>query len=172
MRTFRTLLIAGAYAGVLLVIALAMMAIAGAAMAAVLEPDETEVEHLAGLTVNATVGEYNENTNTFRVTLYENDRYDMEDVEKLTVGDILLADGRRYVITEKSETPESEIMVKTEDGYEIYFMRVEDDDMIALLEKLCWWDKSVNEILKLLPILTCSDTEHVKSEIKNYLGMI
>ena len=47
-----------------------------------------------------------------------------------------------------------------------------DDEMISLLEKLKWWDKSVNEILKLIPILTCSDTERVKNEIKNYLGMI
>ena len=47
-----------------------------------------------------------------------------------------------------------------------------DDEMISLLEKLCWWDKSIDEILNLIPILTCSDTEHVKNEIKIYLGML
>ena len=47
-----------------------------------------------------------------------------------------------------------------------------DDEMISLLEKLKWWDKSINEILNLIPILTCSDTERVKNEIKNYLSML
>lgn len=47
-----------------------------------------------------------------------------------------------------------------------------DDEMISLLEKLKWWDKSIDEILNLIPILTCSDTECVKNEIKNYSGMI
>ena len=47
-----------------------------------------------------------------------------------------------------------------------------DEEMIALLEKLCWWDKSIDEILNLIPILTCSDTEYVKAELKFYPGMI
>ena len=49
-----------------MMMALAMMVTAGAAMAAVLQPEEPEVETLAGMTVNATVGAYNENTKTFR----------------------------------------------------------------------------------------------------------
>ncbi len=116
-----------------LLLVFAMMVTAGAAMAATLEPDDTDVDRLAGRTVNATVGAYDEAGKTFRVTLYDYDRYDTEDVEKVQVGDILLGNGRRYVITEKSETPEGEILVKTEDGYEIYFIQVGDDDMTAQL---------------------------------------
>jgi len=107
-----------------LVMALALMVTAGAAMAAVVEPDDTDIEHFAGLTVNATVGAYDENSKTFKVTLYDFDRYDIDDVERAQVGDILLADGRLFKITEKTENPSGEILFKTEDGYEIYFEQV------------------------------------------------
>ena len=44
-----------------------------------------------------------------------------------------------------------------------------DDELIDLLLKLNWWDKDINEIRKLIPILTCSNLEKVKHEIKDYL---
>ena len=40
------------------------------------------------------------------------------------------------------------------------------DKMIELLEKFCWWDKSIEEINKLIPILTSSDLEMVRRELK------
>ena len=45
-----------------------------------------------------------------------------------------------------------------------------DDELINLLLKLKWWDKDINEINKLIPLLTCNNLERVKREIKIYLG--
>ena len=45
-----------------------------------------------------------------------------------------------------------------------------DDELTALLLKFKWWDKSIDEINRLLPILTCSDLEKIKAEIKSQLG--
>lgn len=42
-----------------------------------------------------------------------------------------------------------------------------DDELIELLLKLKWWDKSIKEINKMIPLLTCSDFEKVKREIRN-----
>ena len=41
-----------------------------------------------------------------------------------------------------------------------------DDELISILLEYKWWDKSVDEIDKLIPILTCSDLEKVKAELK------
>ena len=41
-----------------------------------------------------------------------------------------------------------------------------DDELIDIMLKFKWWDKSIEEINELIPILTCSDTEKVKKEIK------
>ena len=41
-----------------------------------------------------------------------------------------------------------------------------DDELIELLEKFKWWDKDVEEINSLIPILTSSDLETVKAELK------
>ena len=41
-----------------------------------------------------------------------------------------------------------------------------DDELIELLLKLRWWDKSIEEIESLMPILSCGDLEKVKMEIK------
>lgn len=40
-----------------------------------------------------------------------------------------------------------------------------DDELIDLLLRFKWWDKSIDEIQALIPILTCSDLEKVKKEI-------
>jgi virginiamycin A acetyltransferase len=41
--------------------------------------------------------------------------------------------------------------------------------LIELLEKFKWWDKSIDEINSLIPILTSSDLKKVKIEIKKLL---
>ena len=41
-----------------------------------------------------------------------------------------------------------------------------DDELIDLLLRFKWWDKDIEEIENLMPILTCSDLEKVKKEIK------
>ena len=41
-----------------------------------------------------------------------------------------------------------------------------DDELIELLLRFKWWDKTVEEIDALIPILTCSDLQRVKLEIK------
>ena len=41
-----------------------------------------------------------------------------------------------------------------------------DDELIGLLLQFKWWDKSVEEINSLIPILTCSDLEKVREEIE------
>jgi virginiamycin A acetyltransferase len=40
-----------------------------------------------------------------------------------------------------------------------------------MLEKLQWWNKSIDEINSLIPILTSSDLENVKIEIKKLLNI-
>ena len=45
-----------------------------------------------------------------------------------------------------------------------------DDELIDLLLKFRWWDRSIEEIDSLIPTLTCSDLEAVKAELKNRLG--
>ncbi len=44
-----------------------------------------------------------------------------------------------------------------------------DDEMIDLLLKFRWWDKDIAEINSLIPLLTSSDIEKVKSEIKRLM---
>jgi virginiamycin A acetyltransferase len=41
-----------------------------------------------------------------------------------------------------------------------------DDELIGLLLKFKWWDKSVEEINSLIAILTCSELEKVRNEIE------
>ena len=41
-----------------------------------------------------------------------------------------------------------------------------DDDLIGLLLKFKWWDKSIEEINSLIPILTCSELEKVRNEFE------
>ena len=44
-----------------------------------------------------------------------------------------------------------------------------DNELIALLLQLKWWDKSIKEINDLIPILTNSNLDFVKEEIKKLL---
>lgn len=41
-----------------------------------------------------------------------------------------------------------------------------DEELIGLMLKLQWWNKSISEIDGLIPILTCSDLERVKTKIR------
>ncbi len=45
-----------------------------------------------------------------------------------------------------------------------------DDELIQILLELKWWDKSVDEINALIPVLTCSDLDKVRKELKKMLG--
>ena len=42
-----------------------------------------------------------------------------------------------------------------------------DDELVALLLSFKWWDKTIEEIKELIPLLSSSDLEMVKREIKN-----
>ena len=44
-----------------------------------------------------------------------------------------------------------------------------DDELIELMLKFKWWDKSIEEINDLIPLLTCSDSDKVKKELKTRL---
>ncbi len=44
-----------------------------------------------------------------------------------------------------------------------------DDELIALLLDFKWWDRPIDEINSLIPLLTCSDLEKVKAELKELL---
>ena len=43
-----------------------------------------------------------------------------------------------------------------------------DDELTDLLLRFKWWDKSIDEIDRLIPILTCSDLVKVKEELNKY----
>lgn len=46
-----------------------------------------------------------------------------------------------------------------------------DDELIKLMLDFKWWDKEIEEINDLIPILTCSDLESVKHNLKLRLGL-
>ena len=114
-----------------LILAAVMLFTASMAAAKTVEPESTETDGLAGVTVHATVGEYDAETKTFSVTLYDDDRFDIDEIEKLEAGDILLAGGRLYKVKEMTEDEDGDFTVVTEDGYEIVLFQVGDEDMIA-----------------------------------------
>ena len=45
-----------------------------------------------------------------------------------------------------------------------------DDELINLLLKFAWWDKSIEEINGLIPVLTCGDFPQVKAKLKELNG--
>ena len=42
-------------------------------------------------------------------------------------------------------------------------------ELIEIMEKLKWWDKSIEEINSLIPILTCSDLNKVREKLKKII---
>ena len=109
------------------VLAIVMVFTVSMALAKTVEPEETDTERLAGKTVHATVGEYLDFQNAFRVTVYENDRFDSEDIDSLAAGDILLANGMPETVKEMTKAPDGELMAVTADGLEIVFVKDGDD---------------------------------------------
>ena len=45
-----------------------------------------------------------------------------------------------------------------------------DDELIALMENFKWWDMDIDTINSLIPLLTSSDLETVKAELKKRTG--
>ena len=44
-----------------------------------------------------------------------------------------------------------------------------DDELINLMLEFRWWDRSIDKINSLIPLLSCSDLKKVKFEIKSYM---
>ena len=115
-----------------LLTAMIMMFGVTAAFAATIGPEDDGYEHLAGRTVNATVGEFNEDTKTFTVTVYDYDHFDEDEIPGLAAGDTLLAGGCLYKVRE-IEKHNDLTVYRCEDGEEIYFEPAyyDEDDLIA-----------------------------------------
>lgn len=47
-----------------------------------------------------------------------------------------------------------------------------DEELTGLLLRLRWWDKSIDEIQGIIPILTCPDTERLRQWLKENVSMI
>ena len=45
-----------------------------------------------------------------------------------------------------------------------------DEELISLMLQWKWWDKTIEEIEALIPVLTCSDLDQVKEKIKSLIG--
>jgi virginiamycin A acetyltransferase len=45
-----------------------------------------------------------------------------------------------------------------------------DDELIGILEAFRWWDRTIDEIQSLIPLLSNSDLEHVRRELKERMG--
>ena len=45
-----------------------------------------------------------------------------------------------------------------------------DNELIDLMLRFRWWDKPIDEIDAMIPILTCSDLDKVKEKIKRLIG--
>ena len=63
-----------------LILAVIMVLGVSLAMAKTVEPEGADIERLARRTVHATVGNYDADSKTFTVTVYENDHFDDDDV--------------------------------------------------------------------------------------------
>ena len=46
-----------------------------------------------------------------------------------------------------------------------------DDEMIDLLLRFRWWDRSIDEINSIIPILTCGNIETVREYLKSHLAV-
>ena len=114
-----------------LFMAAALSLSSAAALADVIAPDDTDYDDLAGMTFNATVGEFNEIDQTFTLTVYDNDFFEDEDIEKLQKGDIMIVGGQRFIAEEKSVTEFNEIAGKCTNGWNIIFSQVGDEKLMA-----------------------------------------
>ncbi len=124
-----------------LILALVMMLTATAALAMTLEPEETEVEHFAGGSYNATLGIYVPAENLMDVIVFETDLFEKEDVEKLQAGDVVMLNGTWQKVASIEKT-EDGWLVKDEKGGETYFAPYQDSDdklyaMAAEDDRIC-----------------------------------
>lgn len=113
-----------------LVLALALGVSMAAAEKAV--PDIEGVDLETGAPFHAAIGEYNAEDKTIELRVYAYDKFDEDDVKKLTAGDVILAGGDLYVITDEKEIDGERVFVCS-DGNEIYFEKLNgsNDDLIA-----------------------------------------
>ena len=109
-----------------LLLTVAILFTVSLAFAGVIEPVGAAAGRLAGKTVSATVGAYDEETKTFTVTVYDYDRYDQDDVAGLAVGDTVLAGGRLHKITGTVYYDDG-VYWQCDDGEEICFGVYGDD---------------------------------------------
>ena len=110
-----------------LILAVIMVLGVSLAMAKTVEPEGADIERLARRTVHATVGNYDADSKTFTVTVYENDHFDDDDVRRLAVGDTILAGGTLHTIKAIDKLDGDDLFV-CDDGEDIYFTRSMDDD--------------------------------------------
>ena len=110
-----------------LILAVIMVLGVSLAMAKTVEPEGADIERLARRTVHATVGNYDSDSKTFTVTVYENDHFDDDDVRRLAVGDTILAGGTLHTIKAIDKLDGDDLFV-CDDGEDIYFTRSLDDD--------------------------------------------
>lgn len=113
-----------------LVLALALGVSMAAAEKAV--PDIEGVDLETGAPFHAAIGEFNPTDKTIELRVYAYDKFDEDDVKKLTAGDVILAGGDLYVITDEKEIDGERVFVCS-DGNEIYFEKIDgsNDDLIA-----------------------------------------
>ena len=110
-----------------LILAVIMVLGVSLAMAKTVEPEGADIERLARRTVHATVGNYDADSKTFTVTVYENGHFDDDDVRRLAVGDVILAGGSLHTIKAIDKLDGDDLFV-CDDGEDIYFTRSMDDD--------------------------------------------
>ena len=100
------------------------------ASAKTMEPEEARIDRLAGKTVHATVGAYDEDSKTFTVTIYENDHYDEDEIKSFGAGDTILAGGELHKVKELYKI-DDDVIFRCDDGEDIYFSEsYEDEDEI------------------------------------------
>ncbi len=104
-----------------LFVALALMLSAVCAFAATLEPEEAKLEKLSGATFSASVGDFNPDTQCFKVTVVEGEHFEKEDVEKLQPGDAVLVNSSRMKVASIKKEEDGTILMTTDSGEEYYF---------------------------------------------------
>ncbi len=115
------------YAALFLTLALLLASVS--ALAAFIEP--INAESLRGKTVHATVTDYRPEDKTFRLTVYEPDRFPVETVRGLALGDTLLLGDELCTVSALGKA-ENDYLTKLEDGREIYFTPAADDENVFL----------------------------------------
>lgn len=136
-------------AKIALTLVLVLILLASIAFAKTVEPKWKEFGPLAGKTIHATISDYNAETKTFTVTLYEYDRYDPEDTEGIAIGDSLLAGGYLYKINGLDQLDDTTVFL-CDGGEEIYFGESYDDDDNDLIARSTMDDRIFMHVVTVL----------------------